>query len=129
VARRRLCHRSTALLNAPRARGTEPALLRAPAHARALALRGAVAGAQRDRVAGVVVESVRVVSRPARLLLHGLELVRDPAGEPVPDTLARASQIDVAGAGALADQIRREPTLRVTARGARVPAHPRVVLT
>jgi hypothetical protein len=87
-------------------RNSNTALLRASTHDRHLALRAGVASTRRDRDAGVALESVRVVPGPTRLLLHGLELVRDPASEPVPDSLAWPAGGVVAGAGAVADQVR-----------------------
>lgn len=102
--------------------------LRARLDDRHLALRSAVASTRRDRDAGVALESVRVVSRQSRLLVRRLELVRDPAGEPVSGGVAWSARVDVAGSGGMADRL-RAVALRVAVGRAGVPARARLVLS
>jgi hypothetical protein len=104
------------------------AFVRALVDRRPLAFGGGVAGVGLDRPAGVGMESVRVVSRPSRLSVRRLELVRDPAGEPVPVSVARPSRLDVAGSGSVACEL-RQFSVRVADKSVGVPSSARVVLT
>lgn len=86
--------------------GDFAALLRAPSHARPLAQRPGVARARFDRHAGVVLESVRVLPVPLRLLLPRLGFVRDTTGSAVPHCVAGTARDDLARSGAVAARLR-----------------------
>jgi hypothetical protein len=65
-----------------------------------------VAGGRRDHPARVELEPVRELPETARLLVRGAELVRDPAGEPVPERVAGPVVGDAVCAGALVRLVR-----------------------
>lgn len=100
----------------------------APTHDLDLALRAGVESPGRDRDTGVRLESLPALPVDHRLRLHGVELVRDTASEPVPGGVARPARIDVAAAGQVADPV-RPLEVRVAELGARVPAGSPLVLT
>lgn len=113
--------------NSGTARYQHAALIRARVDDRPLAHGNRVGGVGRGRDAGVSLGSVRGLPVPPCLRLQRIELVRDPAGEPLPDRVARTARVNVARPGALADRVRRE-AVRVAVGGARVPAGARLVL-
>ena len=104
------------------------ALVCAPVDDRHVALRGGVARVGRGRDAGVGLESVSSLPVDDGLSLHRLEQLRDPAGEPVPVSVAGTTRGHVACAGAVADLVCEAPA-RLTVGRARVQTRPRLVLT
>lgn len=91
------------------ARAAYAARLRARTNDREVALGAGMAGARLDRQTRVVVEPVRRVPVVEVVLVRRVELVRDPAAEPVPAGVARPSRGDVAGSGRLARLLCRGP--------------------